>query len=67
MNTYKVDEVNTDSYYALQQFKRGQWMYCSGEYSCIKGADIPDALEKERNAKYADPSQKGEWRIVDCN
>jgi hypothetical protein len=44
--------------------KYGQWMYCS-QYGAVKGADIPKILEEENNAKYANPADKGEWRIVE--
>ena len=66
MRVYEINEIDNDKYYALQSMKRGQWMYCS-QYSCINGAEIASALEKENNAVYADPSDRGEWRIVDCD
>lgn len=67
MKVYEINEIKDDSYYSLQQERHGQWMYCSGSYSCVKGSEIPAILEKEKNAKYADPTGMGEWRIVECN
>jgi hypothetical protein len=64
MKVYETNEVKKDDYYALQSMKYGQWMYCSS-YTCVKGVDIPNILEEESKSVYADPSQKGEWRIVD--
>ena len=66
MKLYEVNDIEDDSYYALQSMKYGKWMYCS-QYGCVKGSEIPAILEKENNAKYADPSQKGAWRIVDSD
>jgi len=64
MKVYDINEIEADEYYTLQKFMYGQWMYCN-EYAAIKGSDISAALEKE--AKYANPADKEEWRIVDCS
>ena len=64
MKVYTLEEIQNDKYYALQSMKFGKWMYCS-QYGAVLGSDIPSILEKENNAKYADPSMKWEWRIVD--